>query len=160
MLTTLLFRLKALNFYSSASTENNEYELRNENISTRIFLILWIISIVIIIYTAQVSVTNTIDVKEPSFQQFQLLSSRYSETLHCPWDNVAIPHRISLNNWIDHLRSAADQYFSSDFSYTGAYIFQTLASFCQLTNETISNALQTFISQHRILQQKSLRKTS
>ena len=163
MLTTLICRLKTLNFYSSLNTADNEYEIRNERISTRIFLILLILSIlIVIIYTAQVSVTHTIDVKEPSFEQFQLLSSLYSGTLHCPCDTIAIPHSTFIDlkpqfhqlctsdfieqDWIDHLRSAADEYISLDFSYMSAFIFQTLASFCHSANETISNALQTFMS--------------
>lgn len=132
MLTTMISRLKNLNLYSSPNTANNEYELKNEKISTRIFLILWILSVVIItIYAGQVSIAQTIDVKEPSFEQFQLLSSKFSETFRCPCDNVSIPYSTFIDlkpqfhqlctsdfigqDWIDHLRSAADEYVSFDF---------------------------------------------
>ena len=161
MFANLFSRLKRFNIYSSSSTLNNEYELKNERISTRIFIVLLVLAIlIIIIYTAQVTVTRTIDVKEPSYEQFQLLSSKHPETLKCPCNNVAIQHEdfIGLKpqfhqlctshwikqDWIDYLRPSIDTYVSDDFSYTGALIFQTLASFCHLANETVLNALQTF----------------
>jgi hypothetical protein len=48
--------------------------------------------------------------------------------------------------WIDRIGLAADIYLSDDFSYTGSLFFITLASFCQLANKTVTNALQTFKS--------------
>jgi hypothetical protein len=109
-----------------------------------------------------VGITQTINVTNPSYEQFQLLSLRYSQTLQCPCDNVAIPNEYFIvleprfhqlcssdfikQDWIDYIGSAAGTYVSQDFSYTGSLMFLTLASFCERANETIMTALETFYS--------------
>jgi len=163
MVSTLLSYLKNLNAFVSGNTANNEYELENERISTRIFILLLIFSILIIfIYAAQSSVTHTIDVSNPSYDYFQTLSALYPQTLQCPCTNVAIFHDSFIlleaqlhqlcssifitQNWINYIGSAADIHVSEDFSYISALFFLTLASFCQRANDTITNELQTFNS--------------
>ena len=52
-------QLKAINFFRSSDTLNNPYQLQNERISTRIYLLTLIISLLIsTIYTAQVTITQ------------------------------------------------------------------------------------------------------
>ena len=163
MLTTVVSRLKNVNLFASPITTTNEYELRNERISTRIFVLILTISILIIfIYAAQVQIVQTIKVEHPSYDRFQSLSHDYSQTLRCPCDNVAISHKTFIivkpefhqlcssefitQQWIDNLHLAADIYISDDFSYTGSLFFVTLASFCGLANKIVMNALETFNS--------------
>jgi hypothetical protein len=70
MWSALLSRLKTLNVFASFSTANNEYELKNERISTRIFISMLVICILIlVIYSAQVSVSRIIEVKYPQWRR-------------------------------------------------------------------------------------------
>jgi hypothetical protein len=161
MLSAIISRLKTTNFFGSPLTANDEYELQNERISTRIFVVMLIVSILIIFsYTAQVNITQTIEVKYPSYELFQSLSIRYPQTLRCPCNNVAISHGSFIflqpefhqlcssdfvtANWINHLASAASELVEMDFTYLGSLFFLTLSSFCRSANETVLNALQTF----------------
>ena len=163
MLERLLSYVKTLNFFRSPQTATNEYELRNERISTRLFILILIIcTLIIFIYTAQVNITRSIEVKQPSYDRFQSLSNLHSETLRCPCDNAAISYdsciilkpefhqvcssKLISSQWIDYLALATGIYLSDDFSYTGSWFFRTLASFCQLANKTLANAIQTFES--------------
>lgn len=170
MLMAILTYLKNLNFFSFPSTSTNEYEVQNERLSTRIFIVTLLISILIILtYTSQVNITKNIEVKQPSYELFQSFRILHSQTLRCLCDNVAISYEsfITLKPefhqlcssvlisriWIDYLDLAKDIYLSDDFSYTGSSIFITLASFCQLANKTIMNALETFKSTRFITNQ-------
>ena len=161
MLMNIIIRLKTLNLFASSTTVNNEYELENERISTRIFIILLILSVLIVtIYAAQVNVIKTTEIKEPSYEEFHALTFHYPETLHCPCENPAISHEAFIilipqfhqlctsvfisKDWIDYLTAAAGIYVSDDFSYTGVMYFRMLASFCRMANNTITNAMQTF----------------
>lgn len=157
----LVVRLRVLNFFTSPLTVNNEYELQNERVATRIFvLVLMLAALVLFIYTAQVTITQTIEVKNPSYEYFQFLSTRYLPTLRCACSNAAIQqntfitivpqfHQLCssifvMSEWINHVISATTPYVSDDFSYTGGLFFQALAVFCRLANETIMDALETF----------------
>ncbi|CAF1096560.1 unnamed protein product [Adineta ricciae] len=161
MFSNILLWLRTLNLFESSLTAKNEYELRNEKISTRIFMIMLIICILIImIYTGQRNILHTREVTNPSYDLFQSLSLHYPQTLRCPCNNIAIPHKYFIHlhpqlhqicssdfitqNWIDHIGSARGMYISEDFNYMGALIFRTLASFCHRANETIMIALKTF----------------
>ena len=163
MFSKLLLWLRTFNLFGSSLTENNEYEIRNERISTRIFIIMLIVCIlIIIIYTGQLNILHIKEVTNPSYDLFQSLSLRYPQTLRCPCKNIAILHKFFIHfdpqfhqicssdfitqNWIDHIGSARDIYVSQDFNYVGALIFLTLASFCRRANETMMIALQTFDS--------------
>jgi hypothetical protein len=125
--------------------------------------------LVILIYTAQLNIVHTEEVKEPSYEQFQSLSLHYPQILQCPTDNVTIPYESFImltprfhqlcssefieQNWIDHIGSARSLYISDDFSYVGSLLFLNLALFCHQANETIMNALKTFKSTHFITSQ-------
>ena len=161
MSDTLLARLRAINIFASPKTAANEYEVENERISTRIFILaLLIITIALIIYTAQVIVPKTIEVQYMSYEKFQLLSIQYPTSLRCPCQNVSIPQNTFINleprfhqicssdfiskDWLNLMNSIGFHQVSNDFSFTGGLFFQTLQSFCRLANQTINNALKIF----------------
>lgn len=175
MLTATYSRLKTLNLFPSSTTTNNAYELHNERLSTRFYIpILFFSLLIITIYTAQVSIRHTIEVKTPKFDHFQSLSRQFSETLHCPCRNVAMPyesfialkpqfHQLCTSDfiqpkWIDYIGSEADTYVSDDFSYTGALIFRMLASFCRSANQTTANEIVKFFSARFITSEALLEK--
>jgi hypothetical protein len=146
MFRRVISRLETLNFFSSPITATNEYELRNERISTRLFiLILTILILLIFTYTAQVKITQNIEVKEPSYEHFQSLTLRYQQTLRCSCDNVTIPHdsfivlkpyfhqlcssQFITQEWIDYIGLAAGIYLSDDSVILVVYSFSRLRHF-------------------------------
>lgn len=167
MLKGLLLYVQRLNLFSSRLTSTNEYELRNERISTRLFVIILLLLImVILIYTGQVRISERIEVVRPLYNDLKRLSIVHSETLQCLCDNVAIRHESFVHlvpsfhqlcsseligeDWIDRTRISSISYISDDFSYTASRFFVTLSSLCRLSNETVMNALDTFKSSRLI----------
>ncbi|CAF1107143.1 unnamed protein product [Didymodactylos carnosus] len=88
--------------------------------------------------------------------------SQYSNLI-CPCDERTIKydqflkiqplhHQICANyyitdRWIDALHNITDKAINrSDFRWTAMYFFQTLTSFCQLSNETVLDSLIEFYS--------------
>ena len=163
MLSTIKTYLQRFNIFGSPLTANDEYALQNERISTRLFILLLTMFIVVILtYASQVTRVETIQIQKPSYNNFQSLSIYYWQTLHCQCENVAIPHESFIvlkpplhqicssdfltPDWIDHISSTATEIVSDDFSFIGGFFFRALASFCRLANNTLRNALETFKS--------------
>jgi hypothetical protein len=165
-LTTGYVALRKSNiFRSTKSSENNDngYELKNEIVSTRLFICLLLISFVIlVIYTSQVPVTHTIIINTPPLSVYLSHYEKYSETLTCPCSNIAIAQEkfISLTptfhqicksdfvkiNWLSYLNGASTYLLSSDFRVTGGVLFQILTSFCRLARDAINKSLPEFYS--------------
>ena len=166
-------QLKTLNLFRSSTTVNDSYQLKNERISTRIYLAtLSITLLMVIIYTAQITISHTVHVKSLTFGQYLTLSQQYPDTLHCTCQYVSVSYRSFLDiqpqfhqlcksefvqqDWIDHLKSAENRRMN-DFTYIGTLIFHLLASFCRSTSQAVSNAIDKFLANqlisHEIFQQ-------
>ena len=161
--TFVIEHLRSFNLFSSYPSSTNDYDIQNELLSTRVFLLLLILCIAVLgIYTSQENITETITVNEPNFNRFRALIQAYPNTLKCPCENIAITQNtfISLHpdfhhlctsdfvsrNWSAHITATADAYVSKDFSYVGGPFFQALAAFCDLAKAHLNNALLTFNS--------------
>ena len=157
----LIYRLRSLNLFKSYPPSTHSYDLQNELISTRLFLFLLISSIIILlVYTSQVTITQTITIENPQANRYRELNRLYPQTLNCPCKNIAIPqntfitlrpefHQICTSDfisteWLAHINAAADTYISDDFSYTGGPFFRTLATFCRSANTSLTNSLLNF----------------
>jgi hypothetical protein len=158
--------LKKLNLFRSTQQpegDDNGYQLKNQLISTRLFIFLLSISmIILLIYTSQVQVTHTITIDSPSLEVYSSLYEKYGEILTCPCTNIAIAQQefISLtptfhqicasdfvkSSWLSYLNAATHYLISSDFQDTGSLLFQILTSFCQLAQDTIKDSLPKFYS--------------
>lgn len=142
---------------------NDEQQLRNELISTRIFIFSLLISVlVLLVYTSQVQVTQTITIDSPSLAVYTSLYHDYAQTLTCPCKNIAIAQQefIALDptyhqvcnsdfitsNWFSFLNAVGDNNLSKDFRYTGSLLFRILAAFCNISKETIEDSLPRFYS--------------
>ncbi|CAF1302865.1 unnamed protein product [Adineta steineri] len=113
-------------------------------------------------YTSLVSVTHTTVVDAPILEVYSSLYQKYGTKLTCPCTNIAIAQRdfITLiptfhqvcysdfvkKSWLSYLNAASDKYLSSDFRSQGGLLFQILASFCRLSQDTIKNSLNKFYS--------------
>ena len=92
--------LKNLNLFPSAPPSEDQYVLRTQRISTRLFLLLLVQSlIVLLIYTATVTVLKTFIVSNPSLDQYKQLYAQYPSTLACPCRQASIQYKsfVSMN---------------------------------------------------------------
>ncbi|CAF3939173.1 unnamed protein product [Rotaria sp. Silwood1] len=161
--------LQNLNLFQSTKlleNDDNGYQLRNELISTRLFICLLFISMVILlIYTSQVQVTHTITVNTPLLEVYSSLYEKYAETLTCPCTNIAIEqqefisliptfHQICDSDFVDprwpmgiqNTMQLFDYIYNRDFRMRGYSLFQALVSICALAKVSIGNALIDFKS--------------
>jgi hypothetical protein len=156
------YYLRNLNLFPSIPPTTDENELRTQRISTRLFIIIFSISLVILLlYTSLIKVTKTVSVEAPSFAQYAHLNSTYSQTLACPCSKISINygkflhvkytlHQICTSifldkSWIDYLtKQIKDTIMSRDFRVTSPSMFQALKTFCDLINQTISDSLTQF----------------
>ncbi|CAF4027582.1 unnamed protein product, partial [Adineta steineri] len=153
------------NIFPSIPPSTDEHQLRNQRISTRIFIILLTLSLIaLILYTSLINTTQTFDINSPTIVQYSQLYSTYTQTLTCACTQVSVNydkfiqvnytlHQICTSIfvqdiWISYLynASATALFFTDDFRGSGSFIFQGLSTFCQLSSQTISNRLTQFYS--------------
>ncbi|CAF4276946.1 unnamed protein product, partial [Adineta steineri] len=157
--------VRDFNLFPSTPPSTDEHQLRNQRISTRIFIILLTLSLtVLILYTSLINVTKTTDINSPTIIQYSQLYSTYPQTLTCACTQVSVNydkfiqvsytlHQIctsifTTDFWTDYLINASLTLSLSrdDFRSSGSFTFQALNTFCQLSNQTISNRLTQFYS--------------
>ena len=165
LFTKLKHSCLTLNLFPSIPPTTDNYELRNQRISTRLFIFLLILSLsVLIVYTSVITITETVHVNTPSLSHYSQLYSEFSQTLTCPCSKISVSNEKFLHinytlhqvcnstfvseNWISYLVFLSmNQIFSNtDFRTTSPLAFQTLSAFCQLVNETIATSLIRFYS--------------
>ena len=164
--TPLLIRMKKLlldlNFFKDPD-EETVWHLRNQRLSTQIFLFSMSLSLsILILFTSLSYTTETVIIKQPSVDVYlQLEAQSYSQTLVCPCTSISneyksfisfrpVFHQICSSiflgqDWLDYLTSTTPMY-ALDFRGVGRSFFPVLTSFCNLSSETISNELMSFNS--------------
>jgi hypothetical protein len=158
--------LRNLNLFPSVTPSSDEYELETQRISTRLFIIIFLVSLTnLLLYTALSKVTKTVTVGQPTLVEYTYLNSSYSESLTCPCSKISISYRNFLDvdytqhqvcssifvdqAWIEYLWSGlliANVDYGGDFRRTGPYAFQALRAICDLIKDTISDQLIRFYS--------------
>ncbi|CAF4109656.1 unnamed protein product, partial [Adineta steineri] len=158
--------VRTLNVFPSIPPTNDEHQLRNERISTKLFIVLLISSLAILLfYTSLIDVTQTVNIREPTFAKYSQLYSAYPQTLTCPCTKISINYNTFLQlqytfhqvcnsifvnkDWIDYLFFVFlgnGSVRTDDFRSIATNTFQGLSSFCALVNQTISNGLTQFNS--------------
>ncbi|CAF1042267.1 unnamed protein product [Adineta steineri] len=155
----------SFNLFPSIPPTDNEYQLQNQRISTRLFIYLIIISLsILFLYISLINSTQTVNVKAPSIKQYEQLYNLYSQTLICECAQISINygkfiqvqytlHQICYSdfvtqNWTNYLTtwSENDGTFYDNFRRMGTFVFQALSTFCALVDQTISNSLTQFYS--------------
>jgi hypothetical protein len=144
------------NLFPSNSPVVSDREVRNQKISTYLFVIIMAISFIILtVYNALQQVTKTIPVKQPDYITYQKLFLRHSENLSCPCTTISIEQGMFVD-----IKPTLHPICSSDFisdtflnnllatplatvSY-GHNRFQLIASLCRLSNDTITHSLAVF----------------
>ncbi|CAF4107818.1 unnamed protein product [Adineta steineri] len=166
---SILYKLKhyflTFNIFPSVPPTTDEYQLRNQHISTRLFIFLLIISLsILLLYTSLINITETVNVKASSIQEYEQLYNSYSQTLTCECTQISINyekfiqiqytlHQICdsdfvTQQWFDYLSTSYENNVPNnrDFRVTSAFTFQAMRAFCTLVNKTISNRLIEFYS--------------
>jgi hypothetical protein len=156
--------ISTFNVFPSVPPSTNEYELRTQRISTKLFIIAFSISLIILLlYNSLNKITKTVTVEAPTFMEYAHLNATYSQTLNCPCSKISINygkflhgnytmHQVCTSTfinqtWIRHLSNANEtEFLTTICRCPAAYAFQALKSFCNLLHETISNGLIQFYS--------------
>ncbi|UJR12974.1 hypothetical protein I4U23_017150 [Adineta vaga] len=161
-LTLLRSYLRELNLFQSGI--KNESVIRNERRSTHLYLILSIISFIIIAFYYSIeSRENTIVIKSPSFVKYSSLPKGVS--LQCPCATLAVKykqfvaiepvyHELCESDFISErflqqllalYKKTWNNSIQTDFHRIAIFQFKTLGIFCQLIQETIKHAVETFL---------------
>ncbi|UJR19234.1 hypothetical protein I4U23_022363 [Adineta vaga] len=160
---SLWFKLKIFvknfNLFPSVPPSTAEQELQTQRISTRLFIVLFLLVITILLfYTSSIGITQTITVKDLSLPKYLQLYAAYNQSLICPCEHISINYgnfldiQYSLHevcssvfvtsNWsLASARLAGGIFYSSDFRAGGYYSFKALNGLCQLVQNSIFNGL-------------------
>ena len=162
-LTNIRQKILTVNFFASIPPSIDELDLRNQRISTRLFILLFICSVTILVgYISLVTITKMNVVNTPTLEQYASLYSIYPESLICPCSRISINYDQFLDvnytmhqvcqslfitkEWVDILFSSSrnDATSVQDFRSLGVYTFQALSAFCEISQKKISSDLTVF----------------
>ncbi|CAF3998401.1 unnamed protein product [Adineta steineri] len=129
-----------LNLFHS-DVDVSEDEIKGEIISTRVYVILLVLSILTLtIYRLQVKIIQTITIPSPSYTKYLELHEIYSSSLTCPCTNIGIEQGNFIN-------------IDATFHQSGQGHLQFVASWCRLANESLRDGRLVFNSQQLITQE-------
>jgi hypothetical protein len=98
-------KLRELNLFANAGTirEGDRQVLRDEIISTRIYLILLITTLfILILFTSLVQTTKSVTILTPSLTTYTELQEAYPTTLTCSCREFSIPYNEFLSITISY----------------------------------------------------------
>jgi hypothetical protein len=163
-----LFRfLTQLNLFNTYST--NAATIRREIITTRIYLVLLLsIFSVLVVYSAQKQLQNTVQVNNPSIKDYEYLIATYPDTLSCPCSEIAVPYSYFLtltpifhqvcssdfvsDRWLSVLyRKVPSLYDPLDLRAIGHAQFELLRTLCESSKETIDSAFRTTFASESLI---------
>ena len=158
------------NLFKNPNDRSHE-QVQYQRISTRIFIILFSVSFMVLLgYASLDNVIQTVTVKHPSIDRFNLLYQQYSNILQCPCKTLSIEYQnfirfdpqfhpfcssdfMASKTWleIDYPSWKFDQFGQptfhpkiDDFRQITSPLFQLLSSFCQLSLQKVNTELLSF----------------
>ncbi|CAF3562548.1 unnamed protein product [Adineta steineri] len=160
-------KIKRINLFKDIN-ETNEEDIKNQKISTVIFLILFTISIIaLFLYSSLTPITKTVVVQQPSLSDYQQLEEKYSNTLLCPCSSVSNEYNKFISSftptfnqvcssdfvsdkWLDYVNYRLflepQYHFVFDFRHSAYGFFAMLRTICVLAKQTIDDQLISFYS--------------
>ncbi|CAF1306966.1 unnamed protein product [Adineta steineri] len=156
---------KMLNMFQSVPPSTDEHNLQNERISTRLFIFLFgLVLIILLVYNSLITSIKTDDFKTPTFEKYEKLYKSYSATITCPCKKILIDYKEILHivytlhqvcnsifvtqDWIQYLTHPSEheqrRMKNEDLRMSGRNAFRALNSFCKLVNQTIDDNLEQF----------------
>ncbi|CAF1416362.1 unnamed protein product [Adineta ricciae] len=149
-----------LNLFRNPYVINNRHQIKNQYISTRIFILTFpIILLSVILYLSLSSITMTTSIEGINDELFRKLHYQYNDTLKCPCSNLSIPYQsfVSITTTFhpicsvdfDPLINALFKYTESlsnhhDFRFTAALQFRLLIHLCFSAKEILRTRLIDF----------------
>jgi hypothetical protein len=165
--TSLKIKSRTFNLFEDIEHTEDE-DLKNQRISTWIFLILLVLSIfVILVYASLTSVTKTIVIQQPTIAVYKDLQTKYPNTLVCPCQQVLNAYSTFIvsfipkfnqicssdfvsEQWLNHvnyrLLPQMEYHNLFDFRHSAYSFFQMLRTLCTLVSQTINEQLIQFYS--------------
>ncbi|CAF1350011.1 unnamed protein product, partial [Adineta ricciae] len=155
--------LKHLNLFKNIH-DRTEISIKQQRIITRVYLILLSgLICCLCLYTIFSKEIITITVSNPSMAMYESLENIYLTTVQCPCSNKTISHRIFMSfsptfhqicssgfvdeDWIILLKTSSNIANDNDWRNQAYKNFQLISDFCRLSNTTIKEAVDRFLSQ-------------
>ena len=153
-----------LNLFDSPDSRSDASELRIALISTRIYIILLLLTTInLITYTSLIVQTQKVTISKPSQTVHKTLQEKYGSSLSCPCRNIAIDYTDLINvsikyhpvcdsqfisdAWIHQLFIPnTKDFFSNDIRVIASSHFQLLATLCSTAKRSVQNAVNDFFS--------------
>ena len=161
-----------LNFFNSIPPSQDENILRQERYTTRIYLILLFLTVMILtVFTSIKPQTIRVIIKSPLLIDFIQLYDQYPLILDCPCSQPAIDkqfishikpqyHEVCLSEFVSSKWINVQFYqqlsltniggvrlpimFTNDIAYQSQFHFQLLSTLCHMADQTIQDSLQSF----------------
>jgi hypothetical protein len=165
--TRLKNKIQTINLFKDIE-ETEEENLKNQRISTWIFLILLVLSILsLLIYASVTNVAKTMVIQRPQITVYKDLQSKYPNTLVCPcqqtlnkYSTFIVSFTAKFNqicssdfvseqwlNYVNYRLLPQIQYqYVFDFRHSAYSFFQMLRTLCTLVSQTINDRLIQFYS--------------
>ena len=103
--------LRHLNLFPSTDPMANQpHQLRNQIISTRLFIFSLLVSLaILLIYTSTVTIDRIRILEQPTLDQYMQLIERHPQSLACPCTHISINHHqfLQLNYSLHQVCSSA-----------------------------------------------------
>jgi hypothetical protein len=151
-----------MNIFNSHST--NEHIQKNERLSTKIYFILLITCLAAFgVYTSTEKQSKTMSVNNPTQIQFEQLQNQSVNNLQCPCSKISIKYSEFISFDPTYHQICSSVFTSSTLWYNAyeiwvsyvpcpvttfpnlaSFYFSLLSTFCQSSNETVSNSLTQF----------------
>lgn len=157
----LLFKLKNLNLFDTRSTD--PLIQRRQLLSTRLFLLLFFISLFILTsYTSLRLQLQTVLVEFPTIDQYRSIQQRYPDSIQCPCTHIAIYygdfvqiqptfHQVCSSDfvtqaWIDFSFGANyGSIWPIDIRTSLSAMWQLLRTFCYSAKSILSDFIEDFL---------------
>ena len=151
-----------LNLFKSSDDnidQEDEHKHRTNIVSTRVYLTILLLSLIILAVVSWLSVqTTSITIEHPTKSQFEVfpfdaycpcscMSISYNEftSIQATFHQVCSSDFVS-ERWIETIFSGSNStyFFLLDFRIYGSAMFQALASFCRLSKENVAQSIDLF----------------
>ena len=107
---TARYRRRLNLFPSTDPMANQPHQLRNQIISTRLFIFSLLVSLaILLIYTSTVTIDRIRILEQPTLDQYMQLIERHPQSLACPCTHISINHHqfLQLNYSLHQVCSSA-----------------------------------------------------
>ena len=161
--------LHNLSLFSSVPPSTDPEKLRTERISTRFFIMSFVLALtILLVYASTFKTVKTITVHTSSLSQNQFLFSQYQQSLSFPCSHISTDYQsfIDINHSLHQVCSSiyvTDQWigylgvilelivlWNSDFRITGRQQVQALQSICLLAVDWSKGSLAQFHSNNYV----------